>query len=171
MHLEILAANALPSVQTRFIRYGSRSVPFASTQKPIILHEERSVQNHEPQSSSLFDKLLTFLAKLQVPHSWFLHFYIVSVASSVFWGTQIVTSASLLNAISVQELRPLARSMSLNQIFITWLMMLVQGMRRLYECTLISKPSKSSMWFAHWLIGIMFYLAIGVAVWIEGGGM
>ena len=26
------------------------------------------------------------------------------------------------------------------------------------------------MWFVHWLLGIAFYLAVGVSVWIEGAG-
>ncbi|GAB1200768.1 hypothetical protein APSETT444_010147 [Aspergillus pseudonomiae] len=27
------------------------------------------------------------------------------------------------------------------------------------------------MWFAHWLAGIAFYLAVSIALWIEGTGM
>lgn len=27
------------------------------------------------------------------------------------------------------------------------------------------------MWFIHWLLGLGFYLAAGVAIWIEGSGM
>jgi len=166
--LEILAANALPTLQTRFIRYGSRSATFVSTQKPIAVTQQESGPS---LNSGLVDRAMAFLAKLQVPHAWFLHFYVVSIVSSIFWGIQLVTHSSLLQAISVQESRPPSRAMSFDQVRLTWLLMLVQGMRRLYECVLVSKPSKSSMWFAHWLIGIAFYLAIGVAVWIEGVGM
>ena len=27
------------------------------------------------------------------------------------------------------------------------------------------------MWVVHWLLGMAFYLALGVACWIEGAGM
>ncbi|KAK8167572.1 3-oxo-5-alpha-steroid 4-dehydrogenase-domain-containing protein [Phyllosticta citribraziliensis] len=48
--------------------------------------------------------------------------------------------------------------------------MLAQGLRRLFESTCISKPSSSSsssMWVTHWLLGLFFYAAMSVAVWIE----
>lgn len=48
--------------------------------------------------------------------------------------------------------------------------MLIQGVRRLNECLSFSKPSSSKMWFVHWFAGIGFYLAVTVAVWIEGTG-
>ena len=35
---------------------------------------------------------------------------------------------------------------------------------------MFAKPSTSKMWFVHWLLGIAFYLAVGVSVWIEGAG-
>ena len=35
---------------------------------------------------------------------------------------------------------------------------------------MFGKPSTSKMWFVHWLLGIAFYLAVGVSVWIEGAG-
>lgn len=36
---------------------------------------------------------------------------------------------------------------------------------------LAKKPSASKMWFVHWLLGIAFYVTVGIAVWIEGAGM
>lgn len=48
--------------------------------------------------------------------------------------------------------------------------MLIQGARRLYECKAFAKPSASRMWFVHWLVGLAFYLAVSVALWIEGAG-
>lgn len=57
-----------------------------------------------------------------------------------------------------------------NQAALAWALMSVQGTRRLLESMTISIPSKSKMFIAHWLLGIAFYLAMGVAVWIEVTG-
>ena len=46
-----------------------------------------------------------------------------------------------------------------------------QGVRRLLESSTLAKPSASKMWVLHWLLGIVFYLAVGISVWIEGAGM
>ncbi|KAI4236730.1 MAG: hypothetical protein L6R40_006074 [Gallowayella cf. fulva] len=47
-------------------------------------------------------------------------------------------------------------------------MMAVQGVRRLAESIMSGKSSTSKMWFVHWVLGIAFYLAVNVAVWVEG---
>ena len=60
--------------------------------------------------------------------------------------------------------------MSVDQIALTWSLMSLQGVRRLLESTMFAKPSTSKMWFVHWLLGIAFYLAVGVSSWIEGAG-
>lgn len=62
------------------------------------------------------------------------------------------------------------QSMSIHQVFLCWALMLIQGARRLYECKAFAKPSASRMWFVHWLVGLAFYLAVSVALWIEGAG-
>ena len=36
------------------------------------------------------------------------------------------------------------------------------------ESNAYTSTSKSRMWFAHWLLGLVFYLTINVAIWIEG---
>lgn len=61
--------------------------------------------------------------------------------------------------------------MSVHQVMICWTLMAAQGARRVYECFVFSKPSSSKMWFVHWLLGIAFYLATGIAIWIEGTGV
>lgn len=58
--------------------------------------------------------------------------------------------------------------MSIDQIALAWALMTVQGIRRLLESIVFCKASASKMWFAHWLLGVTFYLAFGIAVWIEG---
>jgi len=58
--------------------------------------------------------------------------------------------------------------MSLEKVALTWSLMTIQGTRRLYESIALAKPSQAEMWIGHWLIGIGFYLAMSLAVWVEG---
>lgn len=115
--------------------------------------------------------MLNYLATWQVPHSYFIQFYIASVLSSVFWGIQLFSRGGVFQAIAsrVSEEHRLD-SMSLSQVMICWLLLAMQGSRRLWECVIFSKPSTSKMWFVHWVLGLGFYLAAAVAIWIEGSG-
>lgn len=59
--------------------------------------------------------------------------------------------------------------MGIEQTLLAWACFAVQTARRLYECLYIQKSGpKSSMWIAHYLVGLLFYSATSVAVWIEG---
>jgi 3-oxo-5-alpha-steroid 4-dehydrogenase 3 len=60
--------------------------------------------------------------------------------------------------------------MKIDQLVVLWLVMLIQGSRRLYEAFAYAKPSRSTMWIGHWLMGLGFYLFINIAIWIEGVG-
>ena len=64
-----------------------------------------------------------------------------------------------------------AKGMTIDQVVLTWSLVTIQGVRRLLETSLLVRSSESRMWFVHWLLGIAFYLALGVACWIEGAGM
>lgn len=101
-----------------------------------------------------------------MPHAWFFHFYVVSVASSIFWGVKIASKASSVMGIC-KDVQP-GGTMSMNQIALLWCLMAVQGVRRLAESINSSKNSSSKMWVGHWIVGIWFYLAMGFAVWIDG---
>lgn len=59
-------------------------------------------------------------------------------------------------------------SMSVNRAILCSVVMTIQGARRLYECLTLGKPSQSKMWFVHWVLGLVYYLAMPMAVWIEG---
>lgn len=63
-----------------------------------------------------------------------------------------------------------SKSMSINQIFLLWSFMLLQGIRRLLESMFVTKTSASKMWIVHYVLGIGFYMIMGVAIWIEGAG-
>jgi 3-oxo-5-alpha-steroid 4-dehydrogenase 3 len=54
------------------------------------------------------------------------------------------------------------------QLQLVWALMLLQGVRRMFESYAYTSSSKSRMWFAHWFLGLLFYLTINVSLWIEG---
>lgn len=164
---KISAINTLPSLQRRFIVYGSRSIPSVDPSQNVTSAQTSRIQ---PRDSELSGRVLDSLANLKVPHGWFFHFYLISVASSVFWAHQALCNGSIFQTFSTTETRTLSNSMTLHQVKLAWVMMLVQGSRRLYEELYVAAPSKSSMWVVHWCIGVVFYLLVGVAVWIEGAG-
>jgi 3-oxo-5-alpha-steroid 4-dehydrogenase 3 len=89
-------------------------------------------------------------AAIQVPHNYFTHFYIVSVTCSLFWGWWL----RLWDAPG--------------QMQVVWALMLLQGVRRMLESHAYTSTSKSTMWFVHWLLGLVFYTGTNMAIWIEG---
>jgi 3-oxo-5-alpha-steroid 4-dehydrogenase 3 len=126
-------------LRRRFLVYGSRATP-----------NGKSDSASEPVTQSAFDQLLDKAAAIQVPHNYFTHFYMTSVASSLFWGLWL----RVWNAPG--------------QMQVVWMLMLLQGVRRLLEADAYTSTSKSTMWFVHWLLGLAFYLAMNVSIWIEG---
>ena len=106
-----------------------------------------------------------------MPHHYFLHFYVVSVLSSVFWLFQFVTGGAALRSLCIRNMAVGVKTgMSFEQVLLSWSLMFIQGGRRLAESVVLLKPSSSTMWFVHWLLGITFYLGMGIAVWIDGPG-
>lgn len=120
-------------------------------------------------------KLRGVLAKLtncsQVPHSWFRHFYIVSTGWSVIWLAQFLSKGRVMAAIASWQQKTAPNSMGLGQTYVVAALMAVQGMRRLYESYFVARMGKSPMWFVHWMLGLAYYTAMGLGVWIEGSGM
>ena len=150
--------------------YGSRAIQVKKDEPTKTCYE--TPEEHNSNASKSLEWLFVYVAAIQVPHAWFQHFYIVSVASSLFWGIQILAKGSVLESLcqsvgtNVQ-----IEGMTIDQIVLTWSLVTIQGVRRLLETTLLGRSSVSKMWFAHWLLGIAFYLALGVACWIEGAGV
>lgn len=138
--------------------------------------QRQDTQNH---LLSLLDALTAWT---QVPHSWFSAFYIVSVACSVFWVAQYFTDGAILRLVassqakaqtaeSQQQQQQPPSSATLEQVALGWLLMLLQGSRRVFEHVMVIKPSKSTMWVVHWVLGLLFYVTINVTVWVEGSSM
>jgi 3-oxo-5-alpha-steroid 4-dehydrogenase 3 len=111
--------------------------------------------------------LLDFVATICVPHSWFTSFYAVSVLLSLFWASEVASRGPTFTAVSSCVLDRQS-SMGFEQVALAWLLMLVQGSRRLYECLILTQPSKSKMWVGHWALGLLFYVVTSVAVWVDG---
>ena len=62
------------------------------------------------------------------------------------------------------------KAMPIDRIILSWMLMSVQGVRRLAESIIFAKPTGSRMWFVHWVLGIAFYIAMGIATWVEEAG-
>jgi 3-oxo-5-alpha-steroid 4-dehydrogenase 3 / polyprenol reductase len=166
----ILFAYKLPPLKDRFLAYGARSA-VNETENDAA---SRDLKSNRTATSLPFtygfgalNILFDFLATLQVPHSWFMSFYCILVASSILWAHQLLTRGPLYQAIANWTHHE-AASMSLNQIIVCWSLMAIQGIRRLWECLVLTKRSQSKMWVFHWLVGVLFYIATGVSIWIEG---
>jgi 3-oxo-5-alpha-steroid 4-dehydrogenase 3 len=147
-----IGACAVPALR----EYGPRSLPTSETRAPST----------EVKSNNI--TALDRLAKLQVPHTWFTHFYIVAVASSAFWAYQLATYGAIFRVLASRYASHGQRGMTMNQILITWVLMALQGSRRLYESVRLLKPSTAQMPLTSYALGIAFYLAVNVAVWAEG---
>ena len=168
--------NSFPTVRSRYIAYGPRALPVKNDNQIGRQHEtseaKNSSENFNKTTNKFLEWILERLDTIQVPHTWFQHFYVVSVLSSMFWGLQILVKGYLLDTLcqSVGQSNR-AGGMTLDQVVITCSLVTVQGVRRLLESSFFIKSSGSKMWFVHWLLGIAFYLALGVSCWIEGAGM
>ena len=165
--------NSIPAVKSRYIAYGSRAIPVENGD-PSKSHDDtkKPAENRNANATKTLGWLLERLDAIQVPHGWFEHFYIVSVLSSLFWGIQILAKGSVLEMIC-QSVGPSTqgKGMTVDQVVLCWSLVTIQGVRRLLESSFLGKSSGSKMWFIHWLLGISFYLALGVSCWIEGAGM
>ena len=150
----LLGFFAVPDLRRAFLTYGPRG-----TSPPGQRQSDSKAQ--EPKS------LLDTIASVKVPHSWFLHFYVVSVLSSVLWLHQVCFRGPLYQAIISRTSldRP---SMSFNQLVLCWSLLTIHGARRTYESIVLVKSSRSKIGVGQYIIGILFYVTLGIAMWIEG---
>jgi 3-oxo-5-alpha-steroid 4-dehydrogenase 3 len=146
-----LGGTLIPPFRERIMNYGSRSTDSKTL---------------EPKTKAA--NLLDYIASFEVPHTWFTHYYAVSTGSSIFWAHQIVTHGQAFKLLAAYSRPTTSGSMTANQVLLAWSIMTVQGMRRLYESHTLMKPSKSKMWVGLWAIGIAYYVAMGITIWIEG---
>ncbi|KAF2101832.1 hypothetical protein NA57DRAFT_73272 [Rhizodiscina lignyota] len=157
----VLFVYNVPAFRNRFLAYGARATsdPKNDPEKPASNGGERN--------GGGFSAFLDYFSTLTVPRSWFTHFYVASVASNLFW-LYVIWTNSLPFRLLAESVDPARPSMDKMQIVILQMMMALQGCRRLYECVAFRTNSDSRMWVGHYIMGMLFYLAVGVGVWIEG---
>ncbi|KAI0396924.1 hypothetical protein F5Y17DRAFT_44667 [Xylariaceae sp. FL0594] len=173
----VLAIAATPdSVRRLLTEYGARtssssnassSVP--TTTPPSDHHDKDSRRQTDSAVTGLLVRLIAPITSAsKVPHSWFMHFYILSLSCTVLWAVQFATHGALLETIAESQSSKSTTSMAIEQVGLVWLLMGLQGARRLYEYLVVLQPSSSRMWVVHWLLGNSFYLCTSVAIWVEG---
>ncbi|KAK8138890.1 3-oxo-5-alpha-steroid 4-dehydrogenase [Apiospora sp. TS-2023a] len=167
----VLAVAATPeSARRLMLEYGPRQAkPDAITPSSRKAAAATSLDSSSSSSpSSHFTKLVAWFTSMgKVPHSWFTHFYILSVGSSLFWAAQYMSDGAIITFVARTQAPSLETSMTANQAMLTWLLMFMQGCRRLFECFAILRPSTSTMWIVHWVLGMAYYACINISVWIE----
>lgn len=160
----VLAVAAMPrNAKTLLIDYGARKA-----QSPPA---HGSAHQSPDRGGWLLSLVAAITSWTQVPHAWFGAFYVVSLACSVFWLVQYLGDGAVLRFVTSSQAATQQTSATSGQVALGWLMMFLQGARRVFEHATVIKPSKSSMWVVHWLLGLLFYLFVNVAVWVEGSGM
>lgn len=157
----MITINSVGFLRENFISYGSRSLP-----------PSQNAQGGNGASGSCLQRLLSCITKLKVPHSYFTQFYALTVVLSAFWGVQLATRGTVFRtAASWVDQSKLGGSMSSNQLLLCWALFGIHGCRRLFECCTMTKPSKAQMWIGHWMYGFAYYIAMHMALWVEGTGM
>ncbi|KAI0871884.1 hypothetical protein GGS24DRAFT_39135 [Hypoxylon argillaceum] len=165
----VLALAALPDTAKQLLtQYGARSSDATLAQAPTRGHKDTGGEPDDSNTGYLF-RVISCLASVgRVPHSWFIHFYILSLSCTLFWAIQFVTHGKMLELIVKNQCAKTTSSMTLSQVVLAWFFMGLQGARRLYEYLVVLRPSSSRMWIVHWLLGNVFYLCTSVSIWVEG---
>ena len=166
----VLALQVLPeSIRSSLVNYGAR--------RPQPSPSPASAQGKSGQPIINIDKgLIELITDLgQVPHSWFWHFYFLSMSMSAFWAWQYAQRGNVMSFLLDREIAygdiAAVSPQELGRVFLAFLMMAAQGTRRLWECFFVAKPGGSSpMWVVHWALGLGFYAVMSVSVWIQGAG-
>ncbi|KAI1405825.1 hypothetical protein F4819DRAFT_482274 [Hypoxylon fuscum] len=157
----VLAIAAAPqSIQDQLTQYGARSSTIGTSGRN---------RREEKAGNGLLISIVSWVASVgNVPHSWFIHFYILSLSCSVFWAYQFLGHGTILDFIAKNQASREQVSMTMDQVILVWFLMSLQGARRLYEYVAVLRPSPSKMWIIHWLLGNAFYFCTNISIWVEG---
>ncbi|KAI1426095.1 hypothetical protein F5Y12DRAFT_713542 [Xylaria sp. FL1777] len=169
----VLSVAAVPDTAKRLLtQYGARSSgdtsASASSSSQARKYTNRGLD--DGNAGPLFRLISCLTSVGMIPHSWFIHFYMLSLSCTVFWAIQFVTHGTVLQLIAKDQRSKSTSSMTLGQVVLVWFFMGLQGARRLYECLAVLRPSSSRMWIIHWLLGNVFYICTSVSIWVEGSG-
>uniref|UniRef100_L2G829 Polyprenal reductase n=1 Tax=Colletotrichum fructicola (strain Nara gc5) TaxID=1213859 RepID=L2G829_COLFN len=129
----VLAIQVIPkAAQHAILDYGARS--------------PATTDDQTPQVTNMFNDLVKAFASIgQIPHAWFMHFYVASIAGSAFWAFEYLRNGPFLRLIAARQAQSASPAMSLEQTILIWALMALQGSRRLYECFFVMKPGSSKM--------------------------
>ena len=192
---QIILAAFFPSVSSRFMHYGARSQLEENDKNSIkrsgsvkrkndenngiIINQKSPYQKESQNQKSNYKKqqhasILDSVAAKRLPHDYFTHFYIFSLACLLFWAYQILTGGFAIGyMVSLSSLKPSSLlqptvTMPPSRILLGWTLLFIQSVRRLGESLILaSKPSSSSsMWIGHYIVGLTFYLLVNPAVYI-----
>lgn len=115
---------------------------------------------------------------IQVPKSWFLHFYIFAVIFMAFllsmvlkvvvWGQTLPAYMSTFMDFFTTESRMTGTTPE--GILLAMILMNIQCLRRLYECLYINVNSGSKMNILHYIVGFAHYFCTGVGYLSESPG-
>lgn len=116
----------------------------------------------------------TSIVKLiEIPKSWFLHFYIYGVVISLY--TSCVTIGSYYLGVEVpgaisldSHVRSPRQSLDKLAVTMVCIMMLIQHIRRTYESMFVSVYSKGTMNVIHYLMAAYLYSTVQVCAIAEG---
>ncbi|KAL2431565.1 hypothetical protein ABEF95_011532 [Exophiala dermatitidis] len=171
----ILTVRLIGPLRERFLAYGARE------NNNLTINKNDTNTTPTPLTSSTITQCLDWAARLKVPHSWFSHFYIVSVVSSLFCLSFYLYRYPVFSSGAAATTDPIIPT------FCT-ILMLIQGCRRWLEChgvfVFLTAPqqqqkqqptkgsrSQSKMWIGHYAIGLAFYVVTNVAIWAEYMGV
>lgn len=156
----VLGLNATPPIRNRLLPYGARQLQEDGTKTAVF-----------EKSNGRMSSLLDWVAFFEVPHSWFYQFYVLSITLSLFWGYQIISKGyffQILASLYLSNGPDTQPPMSLNQVALVWLALLIHGSRRFYESVAVTKHSNSKMSWLAWVWGFLYYVLVGLSLWVEG---
>ncbi len=202
----IVAATLLPAgTQKHLLDYGARDASGAAAASTgsntaaghsSAAGAQPASSPPHPEASALEKAVASVVARTQVPHNWFVSFYVFHLLCTAFWVEEwwrwsrdaaVSVSASASTSASPNNLFGLlvmsqqnadlratpspAPSMALVHVLVGMGLMALHTGRRLYEYIYVFQPSKSKMNISHLALGLVFYAILSVAVWIEGSRM
>ncbi|KAF0498884.1 3-oxo-5-alpha-steroid 4-dehydrogenase-domain-containing protein [Gigaspora margarita] len=121
-----------------------------------------------------------YIQSLTVPKQWFKHYYVVGT----LWVTFLIIDVIILRKgnkghfawfvqifDNIEKYEPEYFKEPVTECIIGLVMLQVQTIRRMYECFFIERPSVGAkMHVGLYILGLAFYLATGLSVFIEGIG-
>jgi len=112
--------------------------------------------------------------QLQVPKSWFVHFYITGVTVNGylvytlvrFYVFHVPIPSWIHSLLGFMDLDHQISTDGLSTLILS-ILMFMQTIRRLHECLFVSVYSKGTMHFVHYMLGILLYSTFTMGVLVE----